>query len=145
VLRGKPSPGDLVRIRPTPDLVVEAQITKVLQRNVLLVVFSAGALMDRKPILMVETMDIRLKSGEWETFGHDVLVDVPDPMFLAVVGLDGQKWVQDFEGNFLRVATPDDIPSLRIRKSFSPVAVEEAIRGVYGAAEWRPVYDAMRL
>jgi hypothetical protein len=47
------------------------------------------------------------------------------------------------DGNFIPQATPDDRATLRTRKSYSPAAVEDAIRGLYGLAEWRPAYNAM--
>jgi hypothetical protein len=145
MLKKKPSLGDLVRIRPTEDLVVVAQVIRVLQGNILLAVFSADESEGRTPTLMVETMDTRLKSGQWEIFGNEKMVELPEPLYIDSVGLEGQKWVQNFDGNLLRLATLDDVASYGTRKSFSPVAVEEAIKGINGVGEWRSAYDAMKI
>jgi hypothetical protein len=141
----RPAPGDLIRIRPATNLAVEGQIFGVAQNNVLLAVFPKESSGRRQPILVAETMDTRLTSGEWEIFGNAAIEDPSPSLTVVPIGLDGQQWLQDFEGNLLRPATPQEISALRTRKSFSPAAVEEAILSLHGMADWNRAYDAMKV
>jgi hypothetical protein len=61
------------------------------------------------------------------------------------IALDGQKWLQDFDGNLLRPATEQEIAERRSSRSFSPAAVEDAILSLHGLDPWHPAYDAMRV
>ncbi|WP_370025149.1 hypothetical protein [Planotetraspora sp. GP83] len=64
-------------------------------------------------------------------------------MFKVPAGPEGEYHIQDIYGNIRRVATVDEIRSLRNPKSYSPALAEDAIRAFNGMGPWLEAYDEM--
>ena len=53
--------------------------------------------------------------------------------------------VENFEGKLIREATQEDLKELKSRKSFSPAAIEYAVRAYWGVVEWRDYCEELLL
>jgi hypothetical protein len=144
-LQVKPAPGDLLKIEAAEDLTAEAQVIRAHRGALLLGVFRIGEMHEEVPILLVATVDNFVANGRWEKIGHRPVMDIPEPLFRMPVSDDtgGQIWVRDFAGNPLREVKADELRTLRESVSFSPAAVEQAIRAFAGLAKWLPNFDAL--
>jgi hypothetical protein len=141
----KPSTGDLLRIRAAEDLTAEAQIVRAHRGSLLLGVLRIGEMREEVPILLVETVDNFVRNGKWEHLGNRPVMEIPEPLFAMrwTDSAGSHIWIRDFEGNPIREAKPAEVVTLRESVSFSPAAVEQAIRAFAGPEKWIPAFDAI--
>jgi hypothetical protein len=88
------------------------------------------------------TMDARFLSGDWEIVGN--VHPTGEFVFPTYkVGISGQTWVVDVEGNPLRIATGEEAASLSFKSSHSPIAFEKAFRAYHREQAWEPRFERM--
>jgi hypothetical protein len=95
--------------------------------------------------LVGATMDARIYHGMWTIVGNH-LPDrsrIPKPNFKVYVG--GCDFIEDFDGNRLRQATPEDIRTYDNRWSRSPMCFESAFKALHGVGAWEADYDMLTI
>ncbi|MGC4755519.1 Imm26 family immunity protein [Micromonospora trifolii] len=147
--------GDILAIPVSDSDTAFARVVRA-RRGMLLVnvfpgVFTAGKdvstdeFVGAAPVLVADTMDARLGTGDWIVAGH--IAEVADalvPIFKVYLSQTNLWHIQDFEGNVGQKLSPAEADLLRIPKSFSPVALEKAIRGINGLDPWSERFDDLR-
>ncbi|WP_412538481.1 hypothetical protein R8Z50_21815 [Longispora sp. K20-0274] len=147
--------GDLLTIPLSDTDVVVAQVLRSRSGVLLIAVFD-GTFPAHAEIsfvgrnldlirLIAQTMDARIGTGNWVVIDNvPVSGEVPIPIYKVQAGPGSSWYIQDIDGNILREARPAEIEVLRIPKSFSPVAVEKAIRAANGIEAWQERFDDMK-
>ncbi|MFI6551140.1 hypothetical protein ACIBO9_48720 [Streptomyces prunicolor] len=146
--------GDVLSISVTDEKNAMAQIIEKLRGNILMAVFSE--LLDADdvgdvellelddPIFLVETMDLRIKDGTWPILGNRKASErIPIPEYKVWVEPPGEYRIQDIHGNVGGSISPEQASGMRLQKSFSPAAVEAALRGFHGLGPWRQAFDEL--
>ncbi|MFJ6568004.1 hypothetical protein ACIQNU_11300 [Streptomyces sp. NPDC091292] len=135
-------------------MVAPAQIIEKLRGNVLLSVFSElfddGASCDvsqlelKDPIFLAETMDMRIKDGTWCVIGNsEVSESIPELMYKVWVEPPGEYRIQDVRGNLGPPISPEQAGKMMLQKSFSPAAIEAALRGYHNLGPWHQAFDEL--
>jgi hypothetical protein len=98
-----------------------------------------------RPALLVETMDLRLKDGKWKLLGkYSASADLGIPVYKVQLEPDGDFFEQMIDGSIGNRLTRDESARMRRLKSFSPAAVEMAVRALLGLSPWLPDFDEMK-
>ncbi|MFF4978001.1 hypothetical protein [Streptomyces sp. NPDC001083] len=146
--------GDVLSIPVTDEKISIAQVVEKLHGNVLLAVFSE--LLDvndsrdvesfelDQPIFLLETMDLRIKSGDWSALGNrEVSKSIATPEYKVWVDPPGEYRIQDIHGNLGAAISSKRAGGMKLHKSFSPAVVEAALRGFHELGPWRPAFDEL--
>jgi hypothetical protein len=97
-----------------------------------------------EPVLLVETMDQRIRTGAWPVLGKRVVApSIVAPLYKVWVDPPGEFRTQDVKGNVGVVVSPEQASGMKHQKSFSPAVVEAAVLGLHGLGPWHPVYDEL--
>ncbi|MGW3310528.1 Imm26 family immunity protein [Streptomyces sp. NPDC001073] len=146
--------GDVLSISVADEKNATAQVVEKLRGNVLLAVFSdlldADDIGDPEllelddPIFLVETMDLRIKDGTWPILGNRKVSErIKIPEYKVWVEPPGEYRTQDIHGNVGRSISSEQASGMKLQKSFSPAAVEAALRGFHGLGPWRQAFDEL--
>ncbi|WP_306319993.1 MULTISPECIES: Imm26 family immunity protein [unclassified Streptomyces] len=146
--------GDVLTVPVGEGRKAVAQVVEKMRGMVLLAVFpelyDADAALDvgtlglDEPIFLVETMDQRLKKGEWPVIGNrEVSPGIRVPVYKVWVEPPGEFRTQDIHGNVGDTITAARAEELKRPTSFTNTAVEEAIRGMHGLAPWYEAFEKM--
>lgn len=104
-----------------------------------------GRLSISRPVFLVETMDLRIKDGDWRVVGNwTPPTELPAPVYKTQFEPGGDFFEQHIDGSIGRRLTADEAARLKTQKSFSPALVERAVRAFQGAEPWLPVFDEIR-
>ncbi|WP_215454420.1 hypothetical protein [Streptomyces sp. ATCC 21386] len=146
--------GDVLSIPVVEGRIALAQVVETLRGNVLLAVFSelldadgprdVASLELGEPVLLVETMDLRIKDRTWQIAGNqEISKDVSIPTYKVWVEPPGEYRTQDVHGNVGDRIPPERASGMKHQKSFSPAVVESALRGFHGHGPWVPAFDEL--
>jgi hypothetical protein len=96
------------------------------------------------PFIGACTLDAFFFHGFWHvvdntTVDRDVILT---PVFK--VEYNGRTYVESFEGELLRPATPEEVEFLRYRVVVAPVRVDKAVKAHFGDGPWEPAYENLR-
>lgn len=95
--------------------------------------------------LVGASMDARIYHGMWKIIGN-IEPDrsrIPQPNFKAYI--EGSDFVEDFDGNRLRAATPNDLRHYDSRWLRAPMGFESAIKAFHVVGIWEPDFDKLTL
>ncbi len=81
------------------------------------------------------TMDARLYHGNWTVIGNRPVPVEKIPKPCSKVTIEGAVWVNDYRGNPVRRATPQEAEALDLHSSRSPMGFESAFLAHHGFAE----------
>lgn len=105
-----------------------------------------GRLSSSRPVLLVETMDLRLKDGTWRLAGNwTPPAELSIPVYKTQVEPGGDFFEQHVDGSIGRRLAADEAARLKKQKSFSPVLVEKAAQAFQGVEPWLPAFDEIRI
>jgi hypothetical protein len=146
---------DIFLIPAGPGIVVCGRAVMKLGTNILVAIYMSDtesvdavdlkALVESPPVFLVETMDLRIRDGSWAMIGNaKPSVEIPIPVYKTQLEFGGDFYVQEIDGTIGKRLTSDEAASLRRQKSYSPAAVEQAVRAFRGLDEWLPQFDEMR-
>jgi hypothetical protein len=93
--------------------------------------------------LVGASMDARIYHGMWKIIGN-IEPDrsrIPRPNFKVYIG--GSDFVENFDGNRLREATPEDVRHYDNRWSRAPMGFESAIKAIHGVGIWESNFDKL--
>jgi hypothetical protein len=146
--------GDLLAIPVAGDQVAVAQVIEPLKGNVLVAVHpdlfdaervkQAESLALDEPVLLAETMDLRIKDGTWPVVGHrEVPAGITAPTFKVWVEPPGEFRAEDVHGTVGEPLSPGDAERLRLHTSYSPALIEHAIRAYHGHGPWLDAFDEL--
>lgn len=89
------------------------------------------------------TSDAKFFSGDWQVVGNVAPRRIIFPEYK--VGVSGDTWATDVEGELLRPITPDEAEHLTFRTSHSPIAFEKAFGAYHGDLPWEERFDQLRV
>lgn len=95
--------------------------------------------------LVGATEDALIYHGDWRIVGNRQpdISRLPRPRFQ--IDLEGKTVVEDFDGNFVRVATEEDIKHYDLRWSRGPIGFERAIQAQHGASDWQSDFERLTI
>jgi hypothetical protein len=149
-------PGDVFLVPVTDEAVAVGHVVlKFSHGNILVAIYpelaetskavDLGRLATSRPVFLVQTMDFRIKDGTWKVLGSwTPPIEVSIPVYKTQLEFDGDFYEQTIDGSVGRRLTVDEAAQLRRPKSFSPAAVEAAIRAFEKMERWLPAFDEMR-
>ena len=140
--------GDIIAIPVQDGQFATAQILKKT-KLLYLAVFSGlqedlldcNGIAEKSITLVGWTMDAKLYHGDWKIVGN---CDLKEPNMLRrdyLIEYSGDQWVQDFDGNLVRIASDEDKRRLFPKSSYSPVRLERAIRAFNNIEPWSDDYN----
>jgi hypothetical protein len=134
--------GDIIEIPLDAESKSYAQIIK---KNIILylLVFDGiflnppaiSEILNGDPIFSVWTMDAKLYHGEWRIVGSSNIRHKEYLDHKYTILRDGRTWIEDVDGNIIRLASEEEVRKLHARSSYSPALVEKAIRSFHGLEE----------
>lgn len=151
---GRYKPGDVLSVPVTDGKTAVAQVVEKLRGNVLLAVFpqlldaterrDVDSLDLSEAIFLVETMDQRIKDGAWRVLGNrEIAASIQAPTYKVWVEPPGEYREQDVHGRVGPPIPAERAEGMRRQKSFSPAAVEVALRGLHGLGPWHTAFDEL--
>lgn len=87
------------------------------------------------------TSDAKIYHGDWLLLGNAPPPSVKFPIYK--VGISGETWITDVNGNALRVATSEEAAELPFKSSHSPISYEEAFKAHHGMGPWKSYFDKL--
>ena len=89
------------------------------------------------------TSDARFFSGDWQIVGNKAPRHVVFPEYK--LGMSGDTWVTDVDGNLLRLATSEEAERLLFQTSHSPIAFEKAFKAHHGDLPGEHRFEQLRV
>lgn len=138
--------GDIFRFKIDQDrhgygqVITESQITP---KCFIIFDIATSAEMDLQAIaktkwlIKAHTVDAKLDNGDWEIIGNEPVQDHKTSSQEYIVSTISGSVVESYNGKIHRPATSKDLSQLRTRKSYSPAALEYAIKAHLGLVEWK--------
>lgn len=140
--------GDVIAIPVDGGVYATAQILKKTKLLYLVVFSGLGEVLpdcksiyDASAALVGWTMDAKIYHEDWKIVGNCGLHLPERYLKNYLVEYNGEQWVQDFDGNLVRVASDEDKKRFFLKSSYSPVRLERAIRAFNNIEEWDDDFD----
>jgi hypothetical protein len=103
-----------------------------------------GMIVSSKILILAQSMDVKLDIGDWQIIGNAPVTrqNLVFPEY-KVHYIPNGWMVESYDGKILRPATKDDVLKLKMKKSFSPAALEYAIKAHLGLVEYKEFCDEL--
>jgi hypothetical protein len=147
--------GDVFQIPVSKDCSGFGQILADDEGILLMAIFDRRAGSDKLPSLetivssdllfIANSFDTRISRGYWSIIGNLTPDRARIPLPNYKVGRGGaEMYVENYEANKTRVATPEELALLDLRSSWSPKVLEDALKAHWGSGPWNDHYNRLR-
>jgi hypothetical protein len=146
--------GDVFQIPVSKDCSGFGQVLANDAGMLLMAIFDQRAGGDRHPSLesivsadllfIANSPDAKIWHGHWPIIGNVAPDRARIPLPKYKVGRGGEMYVENYEANKTRVATPEELALLDLRSSWSPEILEDALKAQWGLGPWNDHYNRLR-
>ena len=99
-------------------------------------------IIERQIMFFTHVVDIALEEGTWILLGKTMIThNLKFPFYIVDTPKD--YMVTEHDGTIIRRATKEEKERLLFQHSFTPAAIEDAIKAKYGLSEWLKYYDKL--
>jgi len=96
-----------------------------------------------RPVLMGNFFDVLIRKGRWEAVRRSPVPAVPFPC--SVIQIGSKFYVESWDRERRREATPLDIAVLRPRANHGPIILENALKAYFGLDPWKITFYPLKV
>ncbi len=96
-----------------------------------------------RPILMGNFFDVLIRNSRWQPIRKSPVPKVEFPCFKIKIG--DKFYVESWDRQRKREATPDDLAVLEPRTNYSPIILENALKAHFGIMPSESMFDALKV
>lgn len=94
-------------------------------------------------LLAAWTTDSWFFHGRWSVCMNCPVAENNVPLPSYLIQINGEHFVQDFDGKIIHPATTDNVRELRYRSNFAPIRLQNAFLANNGLGEWDDSYGEL--
>jgi hypothetical protein len=94
-------------------------------------------------LILAQSMDVKLNRGDWRVIGNAPAVVSQPELPKSKMHTPNGWMVVSYDGIFLWPATQDDLLKLKTKKTYSPAALEYALKAHLGLVEYKEFCDEL--